>query len=307
MADRRWTFMVVPEGTGASRAIQVSQSVLKLGAVGLCLFVLLALVLGFATVSRSVDMSRAARLEQENRELATKLGQLNARISTLSDTIGQITQRDARIRLLANLEPTSPQVLQAGIGGPAPAVTSTAPRSELSRQAGEVTVDLDALIRRANLLAFSFEEAADSLSSHRDRLAALPSILPTQGWLTSAFSSMREHPILHIARPHEGIDVVAPMGAPIEAPAAGVVVSAGWETGYGYSVTLDHGYGIQTKFAHASKLLVRAGQHVERGQRIALVGNTGLATGPHLHYEVHVRGQPVDPLKYVLPDGALTD
>jgi len=103
MADRRWTFMVVPEGTGASRAIQVSQSVLKLGAVGLCLFVLLALVLGFATVSRSVDMSRAARLEQENRELATKLGQLNARISTLSDTLGQITQRDARIRLLANL------------------------------------------------------------------------------------------------------------------------------------------------------------------------------------------------------------
>jgi murein DD-endopeptidase MepM/ murein hydrolase activator NlpD len=308
MADRRWTFMVVPEGTGASRAIQVSQSVLKLGAVGLCLFVLLALVLGVATVSRSVDMSRAARLEQENRELATKLGQLNARISTLSDTIGQITQRDARIRLLANLEPTSPQVLQAGIGGPAPVdANAGAPKSELSRQAGEVTVDLDALIRRANLLAFSFEEAADSLSSHRDRLAALPSILPTQGWLTSAFSSMREHPILHIARPHEGIDVVAPMGAPIEAPAAGVVVSAGWETGYGYSVTLDHGYGIQTKFAHASKLLVRAGQHVERGQQIALVGNTGLATGPHLHYEVHVRGQPVDPLKYVLPDGALTD
>ena len=298
--------MVVPEGTGASRAVQVSQSVLKLGAVGLCLFVLLALVLGFATVSRSVDMSRAARLEVENRELATRLGQLNARISTLSDTLGQITQRDARIRLLANLEPTSPQVLQAGIGGPAPASTG-APKSELVRQAGEVTVDLDALIRRANLLAFSFEEAADSLSSHRDRLAALPSILPTQGWLTSAFSSMREHPILHVARPHEGIDVVAPMGAPIEAPAAGVVVSAGWETGYGYSVTLDHGYGIQTKFAHASKLLVHAGQHVERGQRIALVGNTGLATGPHLHYEVHVRGQPVDPLKYVLPDGVLTD
>jgi len=300
--------MVVPEGTGASRAIQVSQSVLKLGAVGLCLFVLLALVLGFATVSRSVDMSRAARLEQENRELAMKLGQLNARISTLSDTLGQITQRDARIRLLANLEPTNPQVLQAGIGGPVPAGANLrAPKSELARQAGEVTVDLDALIRRANLLAFSFEEAADSLSSHRDRLAALPSILPTQGWLTSAFSSMREHPILHVARPHEGIDVVAPMGAPIEAPAAGLVVSAGWETGFGYAVTLDHGYGIQTKFAHASKLLVHAGQHVERGQRIALVGNTGLATGPHLHYEVHVRGQPVDPLKYVLPEGALTD
>jgi murein DD-endopeptidase MepM/ murein hydrolase activator NlpD len=67
-------------------------------------------------------------------------------------------------------------------------------------------------------------------------------------------------------------------------------------------VTIDHGYGIVTKFAHASKLFVRAGQRVERGQRIALVGNSGLATGPHLHYEVHVNGRPVDPLHYVLPD-----
>ena len=300
--------MVVPEGTGASRAIQVSQSVLKVGTIGLGLFVLLALVLGYATVSRSVDLSRAARLERENKALAATLGQLNARISSLSDTLGQITQRDARIRLLANLEPTDPQVLQAGIGGPAPAGAAIrAPQSELARQAGEVTVDLNALIRRANLLAFSFEEAADSLASHRDRLAALPSILPTQGWLTSAFSSMREHPILHVARAHEGIDVVAPMGAPIEAPAAGLVVSAGWETGYGYSVSIDHGYGITTRFAHASKLLIRKGQRVERGQRIALVGNTGLATGPHLHYEVHVHGRPVDPLNYVLPDGVLTD
>lgn len=308
MANRRWTLMVVPEGTGASRAIQVSQSVLKLGAVALGLFVLLSLVLGYATVSRSVDLSRAARLERENRELATQLGQLNARITGLSDTLGQITERNARIRLLANLDPTDPQVLQAGIGGPAPApATADAPRSELVRQAGEVTVDLNALIRRANLLAHSFGEVADSLESHRERLAALPSILPTQGWLTSAFSSMREHPVLHIARPHEGIDVVAPMGAPIEAPAAGTVIAAGWETGYGYAVEIDHGYGITTRFAHASKLLVRRGQKVQRGQQIALVGNTGLATGPHLHYEVHVRGRAVDPLKYVLPEGVLTD
>jgi len=300
--------MVVPEGTGASRAIQVSQSVLKVGAIGLGLFVLLALVLGYATVSRSVDLSRAARLERENQQLAATLGQMNARISTLADTLGQITRRDARIRLLANLEPTDPQVLQAGIGGPAPeSPADGAPRSELVRQATEVSVDLDAMIRRANLLAYSFDEAADSLASHQDRLASLPSILPTQGWLASAFSSMREHPVLHVARPHEGIDVVAPMGAPIEAPAAGTVISAGWETGYGYAVSIDHGYGITTRFAHASKLLVRRGEKVERGQRIALVGNTGLATGPHLHYEVHVRGRAVNPLNYVLPAGVVTD
>ena len=81
--------------------------------------------------------------------------------------------------------------------------------------------------------------------------------MPTQGWLSSAFSSMRAHPILHIARPHEGIDVSAPMGSPIEAPAAGVVTDAGWESGYGNTVIIDHGFGIVTKFAHASKLLVK--------------------------------------------------
>jgi murein DD-endopeptidase MepM/ murein hydrolase activator NlpD len=92
------------------------------------------------------------------------------------------------------------------------------------------------------------------------------------------------------------------MGAPIEAPAAGVVRSAGWEAGYGNVVEIDHGFGILTKFAHASRILVRPGQRVQRGDRIALVGNSGLATGPHLHYEVHVNGRPVDPLRYVMPD-----
>jgi murein DD-endopeptidase MepM/ murein hydrolase activator NlpD len=92
------------------------------------------------------------------------------------------------------------------------------------------------------------------------------------------------------------------MGAPIEAPAGGVVTSVGWETGYGNTVEIDHGFGISTRFAHCSKVLVRAGQRVSRGQQIALVGSTGLATGPHLHYEVHVNGKPVDPLKYVLPE-----
>jgi murein DD-endopeptidase MepM/ murein hydrolase activator NlpD len=255
------------------------------------------LLVGYATVSRSADLSQSSRLQHENARLTRELGELHGRLAMLSDTMVRISQRDARIRVLANLEPIDPQVQAAGIGGP-----TLAPRSS-----DGIRVDLDGLIRRANLLASSYKEATDSLASHAQRLAATPSIMPTQGWLTSAFASMREHPILHIMRPHEGIDVTAPMGSPIEAPAAGIVTDAGWESGYGNTVTIDHGYGIVTKFAHASKLLVRTGQRVSRGQRIALVGNTGLATGPHLHYEVHVNGRPVDPLRYVLPEQVVTD
>ena len=126
--------------------------------------------------------------------------------------------------------------------------------------------------------------------------------MPTKGWLSSAFAAERVHPILHLARPHEGIDVSAPMGAEIEAPAAGIVTDVKWEEGYGNMLTVDHGYGLVTRYAHCSKILVARGTRVKRGQKVALVGSTGLSTGPHLHYEVWVNGKPVNPMKYVLPD-----
>jgi murein DD-endopeptidase MepM/ murein hydrolase activator NlpD len=307
MAKRRWTLVLVPHGSEPSRIVEVSYGVLRLLAVAVGGLLVLGLLAGYATVSHTTDLSRAASLRQENSALAREIGELNGRLATLADTLTRISQRDARSRVLANLEPIDPQVQAAGIGGPASPEFALAGITGASRRTAEIRVDLGALIRRANLLASSFKEAADSLALHTARLAATPSIMPTQGWLSSAFSSMRTHPILHMARPHEGIDVSAPMGSPIEAPAAGIVSDAGWETGYGNTITIDHGFGIVTKFAHASKLLVRNGQRVSRGQRIALVGNSGLATGPHLHYEVHVNGRPVNPLKYVLPEGVVTD
>ncbi len=305
MPERRWTLVLVPPGSGASKVIEVSQTLVKLAAGLVVVFALAALLLGYGTVSRSIDISRNTKLERENAVLAEQIGQLHGRVNILSDTLQLIAQRDARIRLLANLDPNDPQVQLAGIGGPAGPVPASARLRDagiLGQRSQEIRVDLNALIRRANLLAYSFKEAGDSLAAHSDRLSAMPSIMPTAGWLSSAFSSMREHPVLHVARPHEGIDVTTPMGSAIEAPAAGVVISAKWETGYGNTIELDHGFDLTTRYAHASKLLVHVGQHVARGERIALVGNTGLATGPHLHYEVHVNGKPVDPLKYVLPE-----
>ena len=304
---RRWTLVLVPHDSEPSRIIEVSYSILKVVVGTAIVIVGIALLLGYGSFSRTIDLSRTRRLEHENRQLAARLGDLHGRMHNLSDTLEALAGRDEKIRLLANLNPIAPEVREAGIGGPADSNGAVAPRSGLARRADDIRVDLGAMIRRANLLAVSFNEAADSLVAHRKRLAAMPSIMPTQGWLTSAFSRMRNHPILHVARPHEGIDVTAPSGSPIEAPAAGSVTQAGWEAGYGNVVTVDHGYGIVTKFAHASKILVQRGQRVDRGQRIALVGNTGLATGPHLHYEVHVNGRPVDPLRYVLPEHVVTD
>jgi len=299
MPERRWTIMIVPQGSSASRVIEVSHTMLKLVASLAVAVSVVALLLGYATVSRTIDVARAEALELENQELARTLGSLQGRVSTLADSVATLEQRDSRLRLLANMEPIDPQVRASGIGGPArPSLESG---SVLVEQAGAVQVNLNALIRRANLLSSSFAEAADSLAIHADRLTRMPSIMPTQGWLSSTFSSLRPHPVLHESRPHEGIDVVAPMGTPILAPGAGTVVSSQWEAGYGNTIVVDHGHGIITKYAHASRLLVTSGQRVKRGDRIALVGNSGLSTSPHLHYEVHVNGQPVNPMRYILP------
>ncbi len=308
MAKGRWTIVVVPQGSSKSKVVEISHTALKLLATLGVAFAILTLLIGYATVSRSLHLAKSDALRSENARLAEALGQLHGRLSVLTDTIALIEKRDARIRLLANLEPIDPEVRGVGIGGPRAPGDSSGGKSEsvLVSRTDEVTVDLSALIRRADLLANSFSQAAESLSAHADRTTATPSIMPTQGWLSSEFSRMREHPILHIARPHEGIDVTAPMGASIEAPAAGKIIETGWEAGYGNTVVIDHGFGVHTKFAHISRTLVHVGQRVARGARIALVGNTGLSTGPHLHYEVHVNGRPVDPLHYILP-GVITD
>jgi len=163
--------------------------------------------------------------------------------------------------------PTDTSVQQAGIGGPAGTWSERDSLKALGpsgQQALAARLDVDALARRANILVRSLNEAYDSLSKNRALMAATPSIMPTKGWLTSAFARERIHPILHLARPHEGIDVTAPMGAEIEAPAAGIVTEVRWEEGYGNMITMDHGYGLVTRFAHCSKILVVRGQRPGR-------------------------------------------
>lgn len=307
MPERRWRILFVPQGSAASRVLEVSQTALQIVAGLAVTGAALLLLIGYAAFAKGVDVARHEQLEAENARLATELGLMEGRLDRLSDTLNAIETRETRIRLLANLDPLDAQVHDAGIGGPSPSgrVADEA-ISPLVGRARQSRTDLGTLIRRANLLAWSFREAADSLDAHNTRLEATPSIMPTTGWLSSAFSAMREHPVLHVARPHEGIDVTAPMGTPIMAPANGVVTKSGWENGYGNMVELDHGYGIVTRYAHASRLNVRRGQRVTRGDVIAFVGRSGLAVGPHLHYEVHVNGRPVNPMRYILP-GAIAD
>ncbi len=297
--------MLVPHGSGSSRAVEVSQTVVK-ALVGIgSVVALLFLVLGGTALSRGVNVTKSRGLERENQLLASEIQRLRERLVGLRDTLNVFSEREQALRLLAGLSPVDQDVRKAGIGGPSGQWSerdSPAAAGPNGKQALAARIDMEQLTRRANILVRSISEAYDSASSQRSRYAAMPSIMPTKGWLTSAFARERVHPILHLARPHEGIDLSAPMGMDIEAPAAGVVTQVSWVEGYGNMLTIDHGYGLVTRYAHCSKILVVRGQRVKRGQQIAKVGNTGISTGPHLHYEVWVNGRPVDPKKYVLPD-----
>lgn len=125
-------------------------------------------------------------------------------------------------------------------------------------------------------------------------------VLPVIGEITSRFARSRFHPILHFFRPHLGVDVSAPYGTDITAPAAGRVAFVGHIFGDGLVVDLDHGNGVRTRYAHCSRVVVREGELVAAGTVIAKVGSSGLATGPHVHFEVRVNGKPVDPMRYLI-------
>jgi len=309
MGKRRWTLVLVPDGAEGSKSFRVSlRSIRLLGGI-IAFAVVAALVTGFSVASKALDLSRLERLERNNDALAEEIARAQETVTALQDTVTAIAERDQKIRLLAGLDPIDPDVQRAGIGGPvgAPTVRELVLGATATGQhAMELGTNLSELVRRASLLSESYDQVVDSLEIHKSRLERTPSIMPTTGWLTSHFTNQRFHPIYHEARPHQGIDVSAPSGTPILAAANGRVIDVRSGNGYGNMVSVDHGGGIVTRYAHCSRILVSVGQRVSRGDKIALVGRTGLATAPHLHYEVLVSGRPQDPRKYILPE-SITD
>ncbi|MCS7208893.1 MAG: peptidoglycan DD-metalloendopeptidase family protein [Fimbriimonadales bacterium] len=165
-------------------------------------------------------------------------------------------------------------------------------RALYERQLAELEAESRAIARRLRALMETPKGRARADQRWSGRF-----IRPVEGRLTSGFG-MRVHPIFRVRKMHTGIDIAAPTGTPIRAADSGVVVEAGYIRGYGYTVIIDHGGGVATLYAHCSAILVAVGQEVQRGQTIARVGSTGYSTGPHLHFEVRVNGEPVNPLSY---------
>jgi murein DD-endopeptidase MepM/ murein hydrolase activator NlpD len=263
MRNRHWTVVLVGDDTDSPRTMRFSSRTVRV--MG---WLAGTVVVGLVVASIGVGVTYGKRRASSRDP-----------VEFLRDSIASLDRQTTTLRVVAGLDTTMQPIDSAP---PAPA-------------------SVDLLLHRADQLSVNLEQVADKLHNDADKVARTPSIMPTAGWLTSQFSLSRFHPILHKWLPHLGIDVAAPYGTTVVAPAAGTVVRAGVASGYGMVLEIDHGNGIVTKYGHLSRFLVRERQQVTRGQPIAEVGNSGLATGPHLHYEVHVGGTIVDPLTYVLP------
>jgi murein DD-endopeptidase MepM/ murein hydrolase activator NlpD len=183
---------------------------------------------------------------------------------------------------------------------------------QANEQKGELAIDtgrdykslavrIDRSIKDSQLREQSVLDLWESLSERQSLLNSTPNIKPAKGWFTSKFG-YRLSPFTGKTAFHNGLDIAAAPGSPVYAPADGIVTYAGYDQGYGKLVSIDHGYGVMTRFGHNSQLYVQVGQKVSRWDVIAAVGNTGRSTGAHLHYEVRVNGIARDPAIYILDE-----
>lgn len=320
-----YTLLLVPEDAGEEVVhLRLSRTALRRGAwlIGLALGGVLVLgLLGVLSLSR-LGAHRA--LVQENLALRGELGEIEAKLDRVESAMRRVQLYDAQLRDALDdgrtrpggfgpLEPDEAQALGVAVepgedrvladGEPMDDLGLEVPVEDLrpaEAWALAVQARTDDFLRRLQRLEPRLGLLAEDVQDYLTLNAAFPSVWPVDGVLTSGFG-YRRSPINNTWKFHSGVDLSAPKGALVSAAAPGVVTLAQFNAGYGRMIVIDHGYGIESRYAHNSSLFVKEGDWVDAGQIIATVGMTGQTTGPHLHFELMIDGEAVDPLEY-LPD-----
>jgi murein DD-endopeptidase MepM/ murein hydrolase activator NlpD len=309
MKNKYFTFMYVPKRDGGLKTVRVS----KLLVFGLVV-TLAALVCStsFVLVKYSSNVALSHHLttiEGENLVLRERLDQYAHHVDVLEKQVQQNFDFQKKARLLANLDDLNEDVTEVGVGGPDFGyIESLLLLDEETRNKTTfVKEDIEKLTRQAKLQAESYEEIIARLSDKRKQLNSTPSIRPVPSGFVSSRFGRRMDPFTGRSSTHYGVDYSARLGTPIVATADGVVTFAGKWYQFGWTVEISHGAGFGTRYAHASKLLVKKGQRVKRGDVIARVGSSGRSTATHLHYEVIKDGKKTNPLAYVLSRREVVD
>lgn len=257
------------------------------------------------STSARIEREHMEHLRQENERLAQQLETVRRSVGVFEARMEQTAELEQQLRTLANLEPIPEEVRRLGVGGP-PAFSELQDEASPSvpvRQARDTLNRLEELYRQAEFQESNFREILSSLRESAEQLDHVPSISPVRtGWFSSRYGN-RTDPFTKRMTFHHGLDFSAFTGTPVLATANGRVRKAGRHGTLGLMIEIDHGNGIMTRYGHNSRLLVKVGQEVKRGEVIAEVGSTGRSTSPHCHYEVHVNGRDVNPWRYILDGG----
>ena len=247
---------------------------------------------------------REKQLLREKTTMESQLEVLNSQVDQMQVVMTDLQQRDDNLyRVLFGAEPI-PMSVRQGAQRKIDYYEQLAQMTN-SELAADLTLKVDLLEKEIYVQAKSYDEVAQMAKEQEIRMENIPAIQPVMNKDLKRVASgygMRIDPVYHVRKFHQGMDFTAPTGTEIFATGNARVEFTGWKQGYGNTVILDHGYGYKTLYAHLYKSLVRKGQKVRRSDIIALVGNTGKSTGPHLHYEVRLNGKPVDPRNYYFYD-----
>jgi len=294
LASKKISIIVSPRFINRSYSITISKLTILLSIVGLIIFVGANLYLSLSYSDRITLKNKVYLLKIVDKTRDMRITHLSQKMDQLKSELKETLNFSDNICLLYDEEPIADKINNLAIGG------------QLEGADAELMKD----IRLSNLselyqkvkIQYSSEENLKKKSDLQTRIWKFtPTLKPTGGPIVSGFG-YRRNPLGGGIQFHRGLDIVMPTGAPVVASADGIIDSAEMKSGYGLCVVISHKFGFKTRYAHLSKVTVKAGDAVTRGQVIGLVGSTGWATGSHLHYEVMVNNINDDPKKYILPD-----
>jgi murein DD-endopeptidase MepM/ murein hydrolase activator NlpD len=301
MGDRRvmskkfYTVMIVPHAAAKFRRVKVSRNFLIVAGSFLGLLILGGLMFPHFLLQSSQLRASLERITLENAELRKANEKFDESLGDLRTRLAEFESKATKFAMMVGVEDLGSQ--QMGAGG------SSFDLKTLSPKASQAIIEseINTLKERSGALQDSFRILDAAFQKQTLLLSSTPSVYPVRGLLGNGYGWRRD-PFTGMRDFHQGLDLVAPLGTRIIAPADGIVTRVGPAGGFGLSIFVAHGYGIITRYGHLSNINVRVGQRVKRGDVIGSVGSSGRSTGPHLHYEVLVHQRNVDPVKYILEE-----
>lgn len=296
-----FNILVFGQKTSKTRNFRIHKKTFKIG-LYLLAFAILSTIFFFCDyIQVRKKTFELNKLRQETQEQRSKIHFFSSKIEDLEKQLSKLKDFDKRIRIIANLEKGQEMTSFMGMGGPSPSDIREKLKAEKDEKGlvQQMRADVERLKSEAISQEESLSDLEKLLQTKKDVLVHTPSVWPAMGWVTSGFG-FRTNPFTGLTQMHEGIDISNRVGTPVIATGDGIISDIGNDWAHGKILAISHGFGMITRYSHLNKVLVRVGQKVKRGDKIAEVGMSGKTTGPHLHYEVRLNGIPVNPMRYIL-------